>query len=126
MKIRAVNKKEPNLSVAEKEFLRNQIDFFNREDVVGKIGHAVLDEEHEPLTFNMHKSKYTPDFIAIGKNNQEMTVIEVKGSKHQKGYYYSRSRMLLAFNLFPCFHWIIVEASRRKKPNNWDWTYLNK
>jgi len=77
----------------------------------------------EPLTFHTSSTRYKCDFIAITSEGRFL-VIEVKGSKKQRGYHYSRARMSAAAAVFRIFDFIIVIPDPKKEPHEWPYEIL--
>lgn len=124
MKFKASKKTSFSLSDFEKLFLE-KCDKFFEPDIRGKFkGTAVLPYK-ETVTFNVPGVKYTPDFIGITPDN-EIVVIEIKGSKRQRGFYYTRARMIAAHVLLPLFHFIVVEVKKEKEADEWGMIELSR
>ncbi len=70
---------------------------------------------YEPVSFKLPGGSYTPDFLHITEKGQ-MFFVEIKGSKHQKGYRDARSKLRAAAELHPWFTFLEV------RQENGDWT----
>lgn len=63
---------------------------------------------YEPIMLRLPGgTKYTPDFMHIGVN-QEIYLVETKASRFQKNYYYSLTRLKFAKTFFPMFHFLVA------------------
>lgn len=76
-----------------------------------EFGKKTVWREHEPVTFNKAKIKYTPDFMHVMEDG-EVIFIEVKASRFGKSYGASRVRARLMANTFSMFGF--YEALRSK------------
>ncbi len=62
---------------------------------------------YEPITFRLLGNKYTPDFQYILEDGA-IVFVEVKGSKKQKNYRDSRSKLRAAAETHPYFQWYMA------------------
>ncbi len=116
MKIRKVPDRKIKTSRHEERFIIGFDEFceYNLEFAGAKL---IL--EHEPITFRLPNLRYTPDFL-VTLANEELAVIEIKGSRYQRDYYYSRARMIAISHALPLFYFVIIELGRVKnKPKDW-------
>jgi len=60
---------------------------------------------YEPVTFNIPGGRYKPDFMHVLADGR-IAWVEVKGSKKQRGYRESRSKLRAAASIHPWFIWI--------------------
>lgn len=127
MRIRRVKKKQQrSITGAEKRFLRGYKEFFKRDRFLETPFYNLwVSDEHEPITFNMNGMKYTPDFLGVTED-EEVVVIEVKATKRQRGYYYSRSRIIASHMMLPHFHYIIVEVGGSDDVGTWIWAEMSR
>ena len=75
----------------------------------------IIFTQYEPITFHIPGGNYTPDFMHITESGR-IYFVEVKGSRHQKGYRDARSKLRAAAEVFPWF--TFIEA--RKENNAWE------
>lgn len=89
-----------------------------------KIGKAMMEDDlrkpvvlwaYEPVTFNLPGNKYTPDFWYL-MNDGTLVFVEVKGSRRQKNYRDSRSKLRMASKIHPYFMWYMATGK------GMDWT----
>ncbi len=80
------------------------------------VGAALIEEKfeatvqfwsYEAVKLAIGNSWYMPDFI-YWLDDGRIIIVEVKGSKKQRGYRDSRTRQSVASGLYPCF--VFVEA----------------
>lgn len=64
---------------------------------------------YEPFTLRLASGRYTPDFV-LNVGCDLVAIVEVKGSKKQKGYDRTRVKLHEAANTYPEFRF--VEARR--------------
>jgi len=78
----------------------------------------VISVTYEPVRFAIPGGFYTPDFYVKGiKEDGSISLIhiEVKGSRHQRGYRTSRQRLGSAASLYPEYIFIMVLVGARKR-----------
>ena len=74
------------------------------------FGRRVVRMDYESCSRKVPGGRYTPDFEAWLEDGTTVYV-EVKGSKRQKGYRDSRSKLRAAAEVYPMFTWIQVVES---------------
>ena len=65
----------------------------------------VVEMTYEPETFNIPGARYTPDFRIIMATGQ-IVFVEVKGSKKQRGYVTTRTKLRATAELNRCYKFI--------------------
>ncbi|MBN1348395.1 hypothetical protein JXJ21_03235 [candidate division KSB1 bacterium] len=75
--------------------------------IADKFNATVKWWSYEAIRLALGNAWYTPDFI-YWLSDGRVVLVEVKGSKKQKGYRDSRTRQRVATGLFPLF--VFVEA----------------
>lgn len=69
-----------------------------------EAGSAVVWTQYHPLTFRLPGGSYTPDFLHILADGR-IVLVEVKGSKQQKGYRDARSKLRAAAEVYGWLVW---------------------
>lgn len=79
---------------------------------------SVLSAMYEPMTLRLSATQYTPDFFVYLQtpSGKLIMVTEVKGSKKQKGYRETRTKLLDAAALYPMFifYEVLVDAKVKR------------
>ena len=79
--------------------------------LLGELHSHTAVQLYEPVTFNLPGNRYTPDFQHLLEDGR-IVYVEIKGSKHQKGYRDARSKLRAAAELHPWFTWIEARQER--------------
>lgn len=86
------------------------------EETWAVYGDALLKDEmgsdcrlqmYEPLRFKIPGGWYKPDFLHL-MSDGTIVLVEVKGSKKQRGYRSSRQKLRAAAEIYPFWRWLQV------------------
>jgi hypothetical protein len=77
----------------------------------GRASGRIQEWYYEPITFRLaNRTTYTPDFLVINVQS-EIEMIEIKGGFIRED---ALVKFKVAREMFPCFHWKFVRASKRR------------
>ena len=79
--------------------------------LLGELGQHTAVMLYEPMSFRLPGGSYLPDFMHLLEDGR-IVYVEIKGSKHQKGYRDARSKLRAAAELHPWFTWIEARQER--------------
>ena len=80
---------------------------------------------YEPVKFVLGKPIYTPDFMHLLEDGR-IVIMEIKGSRHQRGYRSSRTKLRTAAGIYPFFIWTLAIGNKQKgEINEWEVEFIS-